>query len=918
MSDDIDNFMRLIDEAESAPVTAPFGLGLDTTNGPTNKFTLLKCRAKNFRSIGNEFMEIDFTRSRSTLVVSEDNGSGKSTMCVWAPFYAMFDKPFAPKEKKGGMINSSTKKHMMVELEFNTKGKTYLIKRGAAPNIFEIYFQDESMNWILIESEAARRDQQKFLESIIGFDAKIAENVMILGTDKFVPFVEMDAPSRRHVVETIWDLGVFSEMLKIAKVDHAVTDNKLVEVGSSLEKFESKILHNKQMAEEVSSQKSSVDQLGEMIAQKLESIRLAKLDISEAEALSGKESSQTKIKLSEMEAELKEITASVEIRFQESFELATKMLSDSEVDKSLKMDEVSKEFDHDIEKKTQLISSAIAARESSLLKAKSISSKKYQELSALVGEAEANAAAEVETLKASRVFKAEEAETVEIAYFASTLTKLQADLELVSKELSDAETYDVRLMNENTEHQRSLTHQRQLLAAGQLELGKLTKTLDDYSHIGTCPTCSQVVAEGAIEAMKKSLEPVMADAKACIESIEEEITSIERAMVTSEAVSAQSKNVIKGATDSVKICSDAIANTEGTIKKLESALLLKERKFSEDTSALCATLIANATSAAKSNASQFLSDCRADLSKLESSLNMAVKEAEASLESSNSLMRAKQAEVRIECEQSINDCKRKLENIKSDFNSDLKDATSDIWLSIRSLEEKLKDLSSNLRFKRNSLNLGILQHEEERVTMKGRMESLNLSIEQKSSNLSGELEGLLDESSALTIEFNSLSERLQTLKYLINELGDKAAKAAIIKAYIPFFNKKVNEYLEGMNLFVGFRIDESFEVNFDSPDRKGQTTFSLSKGQLTRMNLAVLFALRDVANLKASVDSNILILDEIIEPLSEQGVREIVEMMKVKFTKMNVFVISQRATEFSEYFNSTIKYGLRGGFTSIV
>ena len=227
-------------------------------------------------------------------------------------------------------------------------------------------------------------------------------------------------------------------------------------------------------------------------------------------------------------------------------------------------------------------------------------------------------------------------------------------------------------------------------------------------------------------------------------------------------------------------------------------------------------------------------------------------------------------------------------------------------------------MSGNLSFKRNSLNFNIIQYEEERVSLKGRRDSLSLSIEQKSTNLTGELERLLEESSGLTVEFNGLSERLQTLKYLINELGDKAAKAAIIKAYIPFFNKKVNEYLEAMNLFVGFRIDEAFEVNFDSPDRKGQTTFSLSKGQLTRMNLAVLFALRDVANLKASVDSNILIMDEIIEPLSEQGVREIVEMMKVKFTKMNVFVISQRATEFSEYFNSTIKYGLRGGFTSIV
>jgi energy-coupling factor transporter ATP-binding protein EcfA2 len=121
-----------------------------------------------------------------------------------------------------------------------------------------------------------------------------------------------------------------------------------------------------------------------------------------------------------------------------------------------------------------------------------------------------------------------------------------------------------------------------------------------------------------------------------------------------------------------------------------------------------------------------------------------------------------------------------------------------------------------------------------------------------------------------------------------------------------------------MNLFVGFKMNENFDVEFTSPDRKGQTTFSLSKGQLARMNLSVLFALRDVANLKSSVNTNLLVLDEILEALSERGVREVTEMIKQKFTDMNIFVVSQRAAEFTEHFNHTISYGLRGGFTTVL
>jgi energy-coupling factor transporter ATP-binding protein EcfA2 len=100
-----------------------------------------------------------------------------------------------------------------------------------------------------------------------------------------------------------------------------------------------------------------------------------------------------------------------------------------------------------------------------------------------------------------------------------------------------------------------------------------------------------------------------------------------------------------------------------------------------------------------------------------------------------------------------------------------------------------------------------------------------------------------------------------------------------------------------------------------APDRKGQTLGNLSTGQLRRIDLAVLLAWREIAKNKASVDCNVLILDEILENLSASGVEEFMEMWQIIGQETNLTVISQRAAEFDGYFDRTIKYALKNDMT---
>lgn len=155
-------------------------------------------------------------------------------------------------------------------------------------------------------------------------------------------------------------------------------------------------------------------------------------------------------------------------------------------------------------------------------------------------------------------------------------------------------------------------------------------------------------------------------------------------------------------------------------------------------------------------------------------------------------------------------------------------------------------------------------------------------------------------------------EMLRTL------LKDDGIKATIIKEYNAIINKKINEYLVAMNFFINMTLDENFKEKFHAMNKESFTYDNLSTGQKARVNIAIWLALLEVASIKNSVVSNILFLDEILEPIDAQGIKDVTTLFKEKLYDKNIFVVTQRFVEFEDMFRSSIQFKLNHGFTEML
>ena len=181
-----------------------------------------KLRWRNFLSTGNQFIEVDLAKSASTLIIGS-NGSGKSTL-LDALCFSLFNRPFRT-IKKEQLVNTINNNDCEIEVEFETNGKQYKVKRGIKPNVFEIY-----CNNVLINQDASNVDYQNMLEqNILKCNYRAFCQVVILGSSSYEPFMHLRARYRREVVEEILDIRVFSHMdlllrHKQGELSKAVTD----------------------------------------------------------------------------------------------------------------------------------------------------------------------------------------------------------------------------------------------------------------------------------------------------------------------------------------------------------------------------------------------------------------------------------------------------------------------------------------------------------------------------------------------------------------------------------------------------------------------------------------------------------------------------------------------------------------------
>ena len=149
-------------------------------------------------------------------------------------------------------------------------------------------------------------------------------------------------------------------------------------------------------------------------------------------------------------------------------------------------------------------------------------------------------------------------------------------------------------------------------------------------------------------------------------------------------------------------------------------------------------------------------------------------------------------------------------------------------------------------------------------------------------------------------------------------LKDDGVKTKIIKKYLPFINQQVNRYLQLMEFYINFKLDEEFSESIESPIHEDFSYSSFSEGEKMRIDLALLFTWREVARVKNSVNTNLLIMDEVFDSsLDSMGTDEFLKIIRFIIKDANIFVISHKADMFDK-FERVMKFDKVKGFSRLV
>ena len=204
---------------------------------------------------------------------------------------------------------------------------------------------------------------------------------------------------------------------------------------------------------------------------------------------------------------------------------------------------------------------------------------------------------------------------------------------------------------------------------------------------------------------------------------------------------------------------------------------------------------------------------------------------------------------------------------------------------IRECEHEIQTITSNLQ-NRNS------EHEK---------------LEEFKENLHKTIEELADKKQEIV--YNDFAYSL---------LKDDGVKTKIIKKYLPFINQQVNRYLQMMEFYINFQLNEEFNESVKSPIHEDFSYSSFSEGEKMRIDLALLFTWREVARVKNSANTNLLIMDEVFDSsLDGFGTDEFLKIIRYVIKDANIFVISHK-TDMQDKFERTVKFDKMKGFSRIV
>ena len=243
------------------------------------KITFKTIKYKNLLSSGNAWSEVRLDQDRTTLI-SGTNGSGKSTL-LDAIVFALYGRAFR-KVNKNQLINTINAREAQVEITFSVGTVNYLIRRGIKPNIFEIWKDN-----VMINQDAASKDYQAYLEqNILNLNYKSFNQIVILGSATYVPFMELPAHSRREIIEDLLDIQVFSTMNTLLKDRVSGNKESITENSYQMDLMESKLSSAKEHNASIRKiREVEVEKIREKMAIHIKDIEEAKEVINEQEGV---------------------------------------------------------------------------------------------------------------------------------------------------------------------------------------------------------------------------------------------------------------------------------------------------------------------------------------------------------------------------------------------------------------------------------------------------------------------------------------------------------------------------------------------------------------------------------------------------------------------------------------------------------
>ena len=238
------------------------------------KITFKTIKYKNLLSSGNAWSEVRLDQFRTTLI-SGTNGSGKSTL-LDAIVFALYGRAFR-KINKGQLINTINAREAEVEITFSVGNSNYLIRRGIKPNLFEIWKDN-----VMINQDAASKDYQAYLEqNILNLNYKSFNQIVILGSATYVPFMELPAYARREIIEDLLDIQVFSTMNTLLKDRVSGNKESITENSYQMDLMESKLSSAKEHNASIRKiREDEVEKIREKMAVHIKEIEDAKQVIS--------------------------------------------------------------------------------------------------------------------------------------------------------------------------------------------------------------------------------------------------------------------------------------------------------------------------------------------------------------------------------------------------------------------------------------------------------------------------------------------------------------------------------------------------------------------------------------------------------------------------------------------------------------